>query len=73
MVFEVNINKKAPLAEPKGRGWIEFPASPSLPCVILRLDRGISSQRILKFPASLRGSKAEGAISSHRRHCEGEF
>ena len=25
---------------------------------------------ILKFPASLRGSKAEGAISSNRRHCE---
>ncbi|MCI6344701.1 MAG: hypothetical protein MR769_08495 [Campylobacter sp.] len=31
--------------------------------VILRLDRGISSQINLEFPASLRGSKATEAIS----------
>ena len=45
--------------------------------VILGLDPRISSQRILKFPASLRkfrhceALKKEGAISSNRRHCEG--
>ena len=59
-------NSKIPYRDPRVKPEDDIVGNSRIPkpCVIPQLDWGISSQRILKFPASLRGSKATEARNS---------